>query len=220
MNSNEINNFNSQQQNEAIIFDSQILFAESFVCLLKTMHLFNIVNHTNREDELWKSFLSKKTTHVFLDYNIRGVNTYRLVKKIIENFPCINVVIVSTTQNVFIIQRMLNAGVKAFISKTSRTAELSVCLQSIAIGRKYLSPDLKLLMNEHANDLHPINFTDKEIQVLRSIADGCTISQTADILRVSKHTIVAHRRNMMGKTGINSAPGLVKFGMDAGLITV
>ena len=115
-------------------------------------------------------------------------------------------------------QRILEGGVTALLSKFTGTAELVVCLRTLEIGRRYISPDIKSLIHEHTNFLQPINFTDKEIQVLHFIAKGFTTVRIAELLKISKHTVIAHRRNMMGKAGLNSATGLVKFGMDAGLI--
>ncbi|MCW3118180.1 MAG: two component transcriptional regulator, LuxR family [Chitinophagaceae bacterium] len=207
-----------QQQNAAFILDNHLLFAESFMCLLKTMNLFAMVLQSNREDDMWKSLKSDPITHLFLDYHIPSLNISDALRKIRKNYKDVKLVVISAAQNIFIAQRMLHCGANALISKSTGITELAVCLHTIAIGRKYISADIQLLMNEHANILHPINFTDKEIQVLQFIANGFTIIKTAELLNVSKHTIIAHRRNMMEKTGVNSATGLVKFGMDAGLI--
>ncbi len=208
----------AEQKKAAFVLDNQLLFAESFTCLLKTMNLFTVVLQSNHEEDMWRSFDSVPITHIFLDCNMSGIIVSTVVEKIRNYHPAIKLVIVRATPNLFIIQRMLKAGANALISKSTGSRELALCLQTIAIGRIYLSPDIKLLMKEHANIVHPINFTEKEIQVLGFIANGFTIIKTAELLHMSKHTVIAHRRNMMEKTGINSAPGLVKFGMDAGFI--
>jgi two-component system, NarL family, response regulator FusR len=216
--SKENNNRHAEQPNAAFILDNHLLFAESFRCLLKTMNLFTIVLSSNDEKNMWDSLQSGTITHLFLNYYIPGLNISDALRKIRKNYPDVTLIIVSTAQNIFITQRMLNCGAKALISKCTGIIELAVCMRTIDIGRKYVSQDIKILMKEHANILHPINFTDKEIQVLQCIANGYTIIKAAELLKISKHTIIAHRRNMMEKAGINCAAGLVKFGMDAGLI--
>jgi len=208
------------EQLAAFILDNHLLFAESFRCLLQSMNLFTIVRQSNHGEDMWKSLRSELITHLFLDCHTPGVHISTMVREIRKSYPAINLIITDTTQNIFVAQRLLSGGAKALLSKSAGIAELTVCLRTIEIGREYISPEIKVLLKEHANILHPINFTDKEIQVLQFIANGFTIIKTAELLHVSKHTIIAHRRNMMEKSGVSSAASLVKFGMDAGLIAV
>ena len=202
----------------ALILDTHLLFSESFSCLLNTMNLFTRVIQSHCEQDMWMSIRTDSITHLFLDYHVPGLTVADILNKIRKSYPGIKLIILSNTQNIFIAQRMLECGAIALLSKFTGLTELVNCLRALEIGRKYISPDIRSLMHEHTNILHPISFTDKEIQVLHFIAKGFTIVRIAELLKISKHTVIAHRRNMMGKVGLNSATGLVKFGMEAGLI--
>ena len=60
--------------------------------------------------------------------------------------------------------------------------------------------------------------TQRENEILQHIAHGATIEETAKKLFLSKHTVVAHRRNIMAKLEVNSVTVLLKKAMDLGLI--
>jgi len=211
-------NGDHQELKAAFILDGQLLFSESFLCLLNTLNFFSLVVQSNSEQDLWKSLTTDSITHLFLDYHLPGLPVSDMLKKIRKSYPKIKMIVLSNTLNIFSAQRMLECGAIGFLSKFIGTTELVACLRTLEIGRKYISADIRSLMHEHANILHPIRFTNKEIQVLHFIAKGFTIVRIAELLKISKHTVIAHRRNMMGKVGLNSATGLVKFGMEAGLI--
>ena len=206
------------QARAAFILDNQPLFSESFRCLLNTMSFFTRVVQSIHEQDLWKSLETTVITHLFIDYNLTDLTVSDILNKIRKSHPRVKTIVLLSSQNFFIAQRMIKCGATGLLSKSTSIAELAVCLRTLEIGRKYISTDIRSMITEHANILHPVNFTDKEIQVLHFIAKGLTIVRIAERLKISKHTVIAHRRSMMGKAGLNSAASLVKFGMEAGLI--
>ena len=50
------------------------------------------------------------------------------------------------------------------------------------------------------------------------IADGLTNIEIADKLFLSIHTINTHRRNIMGKLGVNNTAGIVMYAIKVNLI--
>lgn len=205
-------------ENTAFILDVHLLFAESFASLLKTIKLFTHVLLSEKEEDMLIALKTKYISHLFLDYNIGGLNTNELIKNIKRNNPAVVVIIIGSTDNIFLIRQMLATNAHAFITKHTGTYEIEMCIQSIKMGRLYIAKDLKNLLKDETEIHQPLHFTVKEIQVLQFIAKGYTILETASALCLSKHTIVAHRRKIMRKSGLNTATGLVKFAYDAGLI--
>ncbi len=209
---------NLSVENTAFILDGHLLFAESFASLLKTIKLFTHVLLSEKEEEMLAALKTKHISHLFIDYNIRGLNTNELIKNIKRNNPDLAVIVIGSTDNIFLIRQMLAAKAHAFITKHTGTYEIEMCLRSIKMGRVYVAEDLKTLLKNETEIFRPLHFTSKEILVLQFIAKGYTILETASALCLSKHTIVAHRRKIMQKSGLNTATGLVKFAYEAGLV--
>jgi len=59
--------------------------------------------------------------------------------------------------------------------------------------------------------------TRKELVILRTIADGKTVSETAKALSLSTATVMSHRRNIMFKLDLHSAAELVKYAFENNL---
>lgn len=53
--------------------------------------------------------------------------------------------------------------------------------------------------------------TKREIEVLQLVTKGHSNKEIADILFVSTHTVISHRKNISEKTGIKSASGLTMY---------
>jgi len=60
--------------------------------------------------------------------------------------------------------------------------------------------------------------TSRQIEVLRLVAQGKRSAEIAEQLKLSKHTIDNHRKNMLRKTGFSSTLELVHWATANGII--
>lgn len=60
----------------------------------------------------------------------------------------------------------------------------------------------------------------REKQVLRLIADEHSTNEIADKLDLSPHTIVSYRRNLLSKLNVRNIAGMVRVGLESGLIAI
>jgi DNA-binding NarL/FixJ family response regulator len=202
----------------AVILDDHQLFASALAGLLKEINKFDAITYTNKLTEAEELLASKKVSHFFTDYIMPEVNTLSEIMKVRAQYPGIFIIVVSSINNANLIFQMHKAGANAFISKTAGKHELEECLSSIDSGKYFVSPDMRgPMMNLFANGKEGL-FTAREHEILQYIANGATIEETAEKLFLSKHTVVAHRRNMMAKMEVNSVAALLKKAMDLGLI--
>ncbi len=62
--------------------------------------------------------------------------------------------------------------------------------------------------------------TDREIDVLKLLADGKSNKEIADSLNISINTVITHRKNISHKTGIKSVSGLTIYAVVQNLISL
>ena len=53
--------------------------------------------------------------------------------------------------------------------------------------------------------------TEREIEIIKYIAEGLSNKQIADKLSLSTHTVNTHRKNIMNKLDVNNTAGIVMF---------
>lgn len=61
-------------------------------------------------------------------------------------------------------------------------------------------------------------FTKREKEVLRSLANGLSSAEISKVLSISKHTVDAHRKNMLKKTEAGSTNEVIRIAFDKGWI--
>jgi DNA-binding CsgD family transcriptional regulator len=83
-----------------------------------------------------------------------------------------------------------------------------------SIGRK-LQKHFRNTEYKSANAL-----SDRETDVLKEIVRGRSNKETADVLNISIHTVMSHRKNIMLKTGIKSQAGLTVYALTNNILNV
>ena len=77
------------------------------------------------------------------------------------------------------------------------------------------------LRNELTTDDHPKEgLTDREISVLKEMIRGNSNKEIADILNISVHTVMSHRKNITQKTAIKSQAGLTVYALTNNIISI
>lgn len=88
--------------------------------------------------------------------------------------------------------------------------------QMLSVIKKQM--DLKQVSNTDNDEDEALS--ERESEVLLQIIKGHTNKQIADILHISVHTVISHRRNVMIKTGIRSQAGLALYAVSKSLISL
>jgi DNA-binding CsgD family transcriptional regulator len=64
----------------------------------------------------------------------------------------------------------------------------------------------------------PSGLTDRELEVLRLVARGCTNREIADTLVLSEHTVRRHMQNVFGRLGVSSRAAAAAFAVQHHLV--
>jgi DNA-binding NarL/FixJ family response regulator len=103
-------------------------------------------------------------------------------------------------------------------------AELVEAIQLTCNGNDFVCGKVLEIMN-HAPveavreaSCEGITLTEREIDIVRLIAEGNSNKQIADELCLSTHTVNTHRKNIMAKLKVNNTAGLVMFAVKENLL--
>lgn len=81
---------------------------------------------------------------------------------------------------------------------------------------------LRQAMDDRTRDTEPTGesyeLTDRESEILVSVAKGMTNKEIADAHHISVHTVISHRKNITRKTGIKTVSGLTVYALLNNLI--
>lgn len=156
--------------------------------------------------------------------DMTGVEICEILKK---DRPEIKVVIFTGDQHKQVIFDALDADADAFIPKETSTKELIDAIYAVMNNEHYISSLVPAeLMKEYANkdnnqEIKTVKKTilsEREIEVLKLIADGKSYKEIADQLFISDKTVEKHKRNIRQKLKLNNTIELVKYAIKNNLV--
>ena len=127
-----------------------------------------------------------------------------------------------------ICDRSLAAGASGYVLKRTVDAELLAAIRAVHRGGTFVDPSLADVLVQDvlakrgtkARSKLPVNIlSDRELQVLRLVAQGYSSPQIAKQILVSVKTVETYRSRIADKLGLRSRRDVVRFAVQMGLLT-
>jgi DNA-binding NarL/FixJ family response regulator len=212
------------EQINIIIADDHKMFREGLAELLSKSKDLNIVGGADNRDEIFALLGSQNIHVVIMDIDMGEISGITLTTEIRALSPQIHVLALSMHGEKNYIVKMLEAGASGYILKNAGKEEMMNAIRTVAKGDTYLSSQVSARLIDHITNANKkqkqdgIPLTEREIEVLRLIADEYSNSEIADKLFISIRTVDTHRRNLLEKLQVKNTAGLVKYAINKGLL--
>ena len=113
---------------------------------------------------------------------------------------------------------------KHFISSTITEAEMDNLIEAIIQDQPFEDSKINHQISfnpqeEFKNICADLNISEREVEIIKLIAEGFINKEIADKLFLSTHTVNTHRKNIMNKLGVSNATGIVIFAVKEKLIS-
>ena len=114
-------------------------------------------------------------------------------------------------------KRVLKAGASGYMNKDSAPEELIKAIRKVLAGGRYVSPALAEVLasdlgREADQPLHE-RLSDRELEVLRLMGSGKTISQIAEMLHLSVTTVSTYRARILEKMNMTTTAELMNYAL-------
>jgi len=151
------------------------------------------------------------------DSSLEGIEK---IKKITQDFPQLRLIILTAQRNIAILQGILKYPVAGLVSKYDEGEELTNALTHLlAAGRQpWLSSGIRRLLAEAKQKNVNNRLTLAEMEVIRRIAQGYSLSDIARLRKRSISTISTQKYNAMRKLFLHSTSDLIKYAFSEKLI--
>jgi DNA-binding NarL/FixJ family response regulator len=153
---------------------------------------------------------------LLLDINLPDISGIDLCKKLIEKYPYLKILALTTYNERVFIQQMMDNGAYGYVLKNASSEEIMDAVIEVSHGNRYLSADAEnVLKKTHKNDLM---ITRRESDVLKLLADGFTNLEIAEKLFISPLTVDSHRKNLIVKLQARNTASLINIASKRGLV--
>jgi DNA-binding NarL/FixJ family response regulator len=163
---------------------------------------------------------------VLMDVAMSGLNGLETTARLVKEFPDVRVIILSMHANEEYIWQALRAGASGYLLKSASTAELELALKAVGRGETYLDPAIARRViagyaSGAAQQKSPIEqLSPRQREILQLVAEGRTTKEIAFLLNLSVKTVETHRAQLMERLDIHDVPGLVRYAIRQGLVSV
>jgi DNA-binding NarL/FixJ family response regulator len=205
--------------NVAVVDDHDI-FRASFVRLLNDYEDLKVVLEAGNGNELLEKLQTTSVDVIILDLNmspLNGIETTKLIREIDKN---VRILILTMYEESSFVVKSFEAKVNGYLVKTSKPKEVHLAIATVWKDGVYSTEFVKeaflqdVIYRNHINPLDEepvVEFNEKELQVIKLIAQGKTSKQIGRELFKGKDTIDKYRIALLRKTNSHNAAELLTY---------
>ncbi|RNC85610.1 MAG: DNA-binding response regulator [Balneola sp.] len=165
---------------------------------------------------------------LMLDIEMGKPNGVEVAENVLRQYPSVKIIMLSTYFNEDFISHLMESGISGYLLKSVGFPEMKKAIKDVAMGSFAFSPEVMEvivsgyksssgLLDTSTND-DTGKLTDREVELIRLIAEEFTMKEIAESLFLSEHTVKTHRKNIMAKLDVKNTAGLIKKAFILGLI--
>jgi two-component system response regulator NreC len=158
-----------------------------------------------------------------LDLTLPDLDGFEVLRRIQSSAPKTKVLVLTMHADREHIARAIQDGAHGYLLKDSAAHELVAGIEAVAAGRAYYSSPVQSALSDMvragSEPQRAIDqLTERELEVLRFVAEGLSTKEVASQLGISGRTVESHRANVMRKLGLRSVARLTQFAIREGLL--
>jgi len=164
---------------------------------------------------------------VLSDYSMPRLNGIEAMRLILDTDASAKVLILSAFDDRSLVVSAMNAGAVGYLLKSVPPAELRERVRAAARGEPVLDARTVSHMigavrgrerRPGGSSLEGVPLSDREVDVLRLVAEGMSNSEVGGNLYISSQTVKTHMERIGKKLGVSGRAAAVKRGMETGAL--
>jgi len=152
---------------------------------------------------------------VLLDLNMPGLDGIGALDRIVSSHPHVKVVMFSSASDMEQVEAAFRHGAAGFVVKSVDARDLASAIRQAVQGTAYHALGLPAITEVSA--AQAAGLTDRELEIVRAVAEGLPNKEIAKRLWVTEQTVKFHLTNVYRKLEIRNRTGLAGWVLKKGL---
>ena len=212
----------SRRKQNIILADDHPVFRNGLRQIVEAESDFTVIGEARDGAKALELIKALSPEVAILDISMPKLDGLAVADIVHEEGLPVKIVLVTMYREEKLFKKALEAGVKGYVLKDSAAIDIISCLNAVAAGENYTSPELTTYLIKRVLEVDTAlapqssldSLSDTERRLLSLIADCKTNKEMAQELFVSVRTIETHRNNICKKLDVHGSHALMKFALD------
>ena len=187
-------------RNRVIICEASEIIANGLAEVIDSMAQFDVVARIESPEHLNEKITASDANIVIINPLLLGYQNKEFVNQLGKEHPQLIIIALAT----------------AYLDHSVLTPYSGVI--EINDTRSKIISKMNEFAQSETTKKDDVELSKREIDVLVAVAKGMMNKEIADLMNISIHTVISHRKNITRKTGIKSVSGLTVYALLNNLI--
>lgn len=207
-----------------LIADDHRIVRQGLRLILETEPDFEVVGEASDGVQAVRLCQELNPEVVLMDLRMPNMDGLTAIERLRREQPGIAVVILTTFNEDELMVRGLQAGARGYLLKDTDRSTLFETLRAAARGETLLKPEImarvlsRVAAPAGSRSSESTGLTDRELEVLRSVARGERSKEIGLQLGISERTVKAHLASIYGKLGVDSRAAAIAVAAQRGML--
>jgi DNA-binding NarL/FixJ family response regulator len=150
-----------------------------------------------------------------LDIRMPDGDGIEAARRLLQRRPGLKLMFLTMHTEPSFLKRAIDTGAQAYLSKRAPAEELMLAIRTVLNGGKYIGSRMQAA--EQEDQAAEGTLTERQKEVLRLIAQGCSAKEIASRLNISVRTAEFHRAAIMDRLKLHSTAMMTRYAVERGL---
>lgn len=195
--------------------DDHPLLREGLAAIINNQPDMQVVAQAATGSQAIQMFTQLQPDVTLMDLRLPDMSGIDALIAIRTDFPEARIIMLTTFEGDADIRRSLKAGARGYMLKNMPPKDLVEVIRQVHAGKKRIPAEVAAHLAEYFGD---DALTDREVDVLRHIADGNRNREIGEQLFISEETVKVHIKHIMEKLGASDRTQAVAIAVRRGII--
>jgi DNA-binding NarL/FixJ family response regulator len=207
------------------VFEDEWMCREAIQSVIDRTDGIEVVGTAEKADGFIEDLAALKPDVVLMDVRLKGgINGIKATKILAKRCPSAHVIIFTNFPDSETLNAAILAGAAGYLLKeeTSNPEILIQAIREVAQGNAYMTPRISseiLKVIRKRNHLNQLGLTQREIEILKLMAEGLNNRDIARTLKIKERTVANHISNILFKLNAKNRTEAVCITRNSGLLS-
>ena len=204
--------------NHLLVVDDHAIVRSGIRRLLGERDDIQVLEAASGEEAL-HVVLDRPVNLIVLDLNLPGLGGLELLRRLVRAAPKIPILVFSQHAEAIYATKAMEAGARGFVSKNAMPEEFLEAVDAVLAGAIAIEKSVQreMAVRDLAEDAYLKPLTERDMEILRLLAAGNSLSEIAAKLGIAYKTVANTLSRIKEKLGVGQTSDLIRIAIGRGL---